>query len=465
MPSRASHCGCQTSCLANTYRSMSEIQTNTARQCADLIRTGTLTSKSLVRHYTDNINANNETVRAWVDFDEDKAAHQANTLDDIRKRGQPTGPLHGIPVGLKDIYDTTEFATQYGSPVHAQHQPEKDCAVVEKLREAGAVVMGKTVTTEFAFMHPSDTRNPHNAKHSPGGSSSGSAAAVAAGHVPLAIGSQTNGSVIRPASFCGVYGFKPSRGIISRRGVLATSNTLDQVGVFARDIGDIALLTDTLAGYDAADTASYTEPKPQMLQGYLAEVPVEPNIAWLDMPYAAKYSEDAAQGFEELLDALDGNVERLPTPQSFAALLPCHKIIHEYEIVRCLKDQIDNHWDQISDTIKPVLLAAKNHTDEQYQEALTIKTAAEDWFKEFFNDYDAILTPSALSEAPLLGDGTGDPVCCTIWTLCGLPCINLPLLTGINDLPVGVQLVGAFRQDDRLLRTTRHLIRHLNTIA
>jgi len=219
---------------------------------------------------------------------------------------------------------------------------------------------------------------------------------VAAGHVPLTIGSQTNGSVIRPASFCGIYGFKPSRGIISRRGVLATSNTLDQVGVFARDIGDIALLTDTLSGYDSSDTASYSEPKPQMLQGYLAEVPVEPNIAWLDMPYASKYAEDASQGFEELLSALEGRVERLPTPQSFAALIP---------------------WDQISDTIKPVLQAAKKITDEQYQEALTIKDAAEDWFREFFNDYDAILTPSALSEAPVFGDSTGDPVCCTIWTL------------------------------------------------
>lgn len=443
---------------------MGEIETNTARQCADLIRTGALTSGTLVKHCTDSINANNDTVHAWVNFDEDKAAHQAHTLDDIRKRGEPTGPLHGIPVGIKDIYDTADLPTQYGSPVHENHQPEQDCAVVEKLREAGALIMGKTVTTEFAFMHPSVTRNPHNADHTPGGSSSGSAAAVAAGHVPLTIGSQTNGSVIRPASFCGIYGFKPSRGIISRRGVLATSNTLDQVGVFARDIGDIALLTDTLSGYDSADTASYSEPKPQMLQGYLAEVPVEPNIAWLDMPYASKYAEDASQGFEELLSALEGRVERLPTPQSFAALIPCHKIIHEYEIVRCLEDRINNHWDQISDTIKPVLQAAKKITDEQYQEALTIKDAAEDWFREFFNDYDAILTPSALSEAPVFGDSTGDPVCCTIWTLCGLPCINLPLLTGTNDLPIGVQMVGAFRQDDRLLRTTRHLIKHLNEI-
>jgi len=443
---------------------MAEIQASTARQWAELIRAGSVTSDTLVKQCTDNIEANDADLRAWVDFDKNNVTEQAHQLDEIRKRGEPTGALHGIPVGVKDIYDTADFPTRYGSAIYQQHQPTADCAVIEKLKEAGAIVMGKNVTTEFAFMQPSVTRNPHNKDYSPGGSSSGSAASVAAGHVPLAIGSQTNGSVIRPASFCGVYGFKPSRGIISRRGVLATSDTLDQVGVFARDVGDAALLADSLAGYDAADAASYIQPKPQMLQGYLSDVPVEPAIAWLEMPYASQYSADAAQGFEELLGELGGSVERLPTPQTFAALIPCHKIIYQYEMARCLSDRVENHQDKISDELQATLLAAKDVSDDQYHEALTIKAAAEDWFKQFFNDYDAILTPSALSEAPLMGS-TGDPVCCTIWTLCGLPCINLPLLTGENDLPVGVQLIGGFRQDDRLLRTTRHFIKQLNDIT
>lgn len=443
---------------------MSELQANTVRQWVDLIRSGTLTSADLTKQCTDNIETTDDDVLAWIDFDKNKASDQANNLDEIRKRGEPTGALHGIPVGIKDIYDTIDFPTRYGSPIYERHQPAADCTVVEKLKEAGAVVMGKNVTTEFAFMQPSVTRNPHNKEYSPGGSSSGSAASVAAGHVPLAIGSQTNGSVIRPASFCGVYGFKPSRGIISRRGVLATSDTLDQVGMFARDVGDIALLADALAGYDATDSASYVAPKPEMLQGYLAEVPAEPAIAWLDMPYASQYTEDAAQGFEELLGVLGGSVEKLPTPQTFAALIPCHKVIYQYELSRCLQDRIENHSDKVSEEVKTTMLAAKDISQEQYLEALEIKAAAEDWFKSFFNDYDAILTPSALSEAPLMGS-TGDPVCCTIWTLCGLPCINLPLLTGVNGLPVGVQLIGAFRQDDRLLRTTRHFIKNLNNLA
>ena len=435
-----------------------------ARQWAELIKSGDTTSAVLVEQCIESIESSDHDIHAWVDFDKDLALQQSVKLDDIRKKGQPVGALHGIPVGVKDIYDTADFPTCYGSEIHTGRQPDQDCAVVEKLKEAGAVTMGKAVTTEFAFVHPSVTRNPHNLQYSPGGSSSGSAAAVAAGHVPLAIGSQTNGSVIRPASFCGVYGFKPSRGIISRRGVLETSNSLDQVGLFARDVGDIAFLADVLSGYDAEDNACYIEPKPAMFQGYQSDVPAEPAIAWLDMPYADRYAEDASEGFEELLEVLGTRVERLPVPQTFAALIPCHKIIYEYEIVRCLQNEIDNHWDQLSDTIKLTITDAKSHTDELYQEALEIKSAAEDWFQEFFNDYDAILTPSALSEAPLMGS-TGDPVCCTVWTLCGLPCINLPLLHGNNELPIGVQLVGAFRQDDRLLRTTRHLLSQLNHLA
>ena len=155
-------------------------------------------------------------------------------------------------------------------------------------------------------------------------------------------------------------------------------------------------------------------------------------------------------------------MERIPAPQSFAALIPCHKIIHEYEIIRCLQDEIDNHWNNISDTIKPTLEAAKNHTDELYQEALEIRTAADIWFEQFFYDYDAIITPSATGEAPLMGS-TGDPVCCTIWTLCGLPCLTMPLLAGNNNMPIGVQLVGALRQDDRLFRTTRYILDTLHT--
>jgi len=437
------------------------INTDTVVQCVEHIVSGALTSVELVQHQFAVIEKTDTDVQAWASIDKEQTLIHAEMLDDIRRRGEPVGSLHGIPVGVKDIFDTADFPTKYGSPIYSDRKPERDCRVIEKLKEAGGLVMGKTVTTELAFMHPSTTRNPHNKDHSPGGSSSGSAASVAAGQVPLAIGSQTNGSVIRPASFCGVYGYKPSLGIVSRRGVLETSPTLDQIGVFGRDLGDMALLVDALSGFDQADSASYLAPKPSLLAGYLSDAPVPPTLVWIDMPYANQYSSDAAEGFEELLSELGSSVERASAPKSFAALIPCHKIIHEYELARALADPIDNHWDAISTTIQPILQAGQKHTDAQYQEAIEIRTAAMDWFKEFYNDYDAVLTPSALSEAPLMGS-TGNPICSTIWTLCGLPCISLPLLTGKNDLPIGVQLVGALREDDRLLRTARHLLQQLH---
>jgi Asp-tRNA(Asn)/Glu-tRNA(Gln) amidotransferase A subunit family amidase len=310
-------------------------------------------------------------------------------------------------------------------------------------------------------MHPAATRNPHDASRTPGGSSSGSAAAVAAGHVPLALGSQTGGSTIRPASFCGVYGFKPSRGIISRRGVLRTSPTLDQVGLFGADLGDTALLADALGGYDAADSSTYAAPRPRMLDGYLSEVPIEPNFVWIDLPYADRFSNAVVDGCDELVDALGRQVDRIPAPKSFAALIECHKVIYDYEIYRCLSDERERHWQDLSDTAREKLDAAAARSESDYHEAMNVLEAANEWFEQFFHDYDAVITPSAVGEAPLIEEGTGDPICCTIWTLCGLPCLSLPLLVGENDLPIGVQLVGSLNRDDRLLRTTRWLLNYL----
>lgn len=435
----------------------------TVREWVRLIHEGAATSEQLVTACLDAMDATEPDIGAWVSVDRERALSQARVLDESRRRGRPLGELHGIPVGIKDNFDTAELPTERGTAIYADRQPDADCAVVEKLREAGAVILGKTVCTEFAWMHPAATRNPHDSARTPGGSSSGSAAAVAAGQVPLAVGSQTNGSVLRPASYCGVYGFKPSAGIISRRGVFETSPTLDQVGVFARDPGDAALLADVLGGYDAADPTSYLAPRPKMLPGYLAEVPIEPCFVWIDdLPYAERYSEATRLGCDELLEQLGTHVERIPAPQSFTDLVECHKFIYDYEIVRCLEYEYTNHRDLISDTARKALETARSRTREDYDAALAMLEAARDWFVRFFYDYDAIVTPAALGEAPPLADGTGDPVCSTIWTLCGLPCLSVPLLAGDGDLPIGVQLVAGHNEDDRLFRTTRWLLTHLN---
>jgi len=437
-----------------------QIQNQTVRDIVELFKEGSSTSESYVRDCTSKIEQTDAQLHAWQYLDAEKAIGEAKSRDDYRRAGKPTGPLLGIPIGVKDIFDTADMPTDYGSEAYSGNQPAQHSAVVEKLHEAGAVVMGKTVTTEFAFMHPAVTCNPHNPQHTPGGSSSGSAAAVAAGHVPLAIGSQTNGSTIRPASFCGIYGFKPSSGIISRRGALETSATLDQVGLFARDLGDIALLADSLAGFD--HSSSYLNPKPPMLTGYLSEAPMEPNFAYIDMPYADQYSVSVSEGMEELLKVPGIKVDRLPAPQSFSVLISAHRIIHEYEIYRALEEQRLAFPDKLSDTIKGKFESAALHTTEQYEEALDIQQGTIDWFNQFFLEFDAVITPSALGEAPLVGDSTGDPICCTVWTFSGLPCLSLPLLQGENNLPIGVQLVGSLREDDRLLRTARWLLTHLN---
>ncbi|WP_376744345.1 amidase [Marimonas arenosa] len=334
-----------------------------------------------------------------------------------------------------------------------------------RLREAGAVIMGKTKTTELAFVHPTDTANPHDAGRSPGGSSSGSAAAVAAYHVPLAIGTQTNGSVIRPASFCGTYGFKPTRGVISRSGILQTSVSLDQVGCFGRTLDDVALLVETVGSFDPSDPASFARPRPPMLAGARAAVPIEPDIAWFELSFNDRLDRDAHEGIEAVMDALGARVERFPTAPQLDALIAVQATIHEYEFCQHLADVIEAHWDKLSSTLQPVIERGRQISKAEYEDALAVKTSAQAFFADHFNDFDAILAPSATGEAPLIGGSTGDPIFCTIWTLAGLPAISLPLLVGENGLPVGVQLIGAAEEDDRLLRTANWVQTTLATNA
>lgn len=430
-----------------------------AVQAAEAIRAGRLSSEALVQACLDRIG--DDPIRAWAFLDADIALAQAREMDRIRKAGRATGLLHGVPVGLKDIIDTRFMPTERGSSIFAGRKPDADAAIVDRLREAGAVIMGKTKTTELAFVHPTDTANPHDPARSPGGSSSGSAAAVAAHHVPLAIGSQTGGSVIRPASYCGIYGFKPSRGVISRRGVLQTSASLDHLGTFARTLEDAALLADAIGHFDPGDPASFARPRPAMLQGARAEVPVEPDFAWFEFPFHDRLTGDAREGLDAVIEALGARVERLPVSATLTGLVDVHITIHEYEFCQHLAQVIDAHWDQLSDSLQPIVTRGRAITKTQYEDALAVKASADEFFAKHFNDFDAILAPSATGEAPLLAEGTGDPVFCRIASLAGLPSLSLPLLVGATGLPVGVQLIGALEEDDRLLRTAAWVQRAL----
>ena len=260
------------------------LTTLTAIEAAEKIAGGEISAEAYTGACLDRIAAIEDKVRAFAHLDPKDALAQARALDERRRNGHAIGPLHGIPVGIKDIFDTADYKTECGSPLLKGRQPMRDCTAVARLREAGAVIIGKTVTTEFAYFHPGPTRNPHDLERTPGGSSSGSAAAVAAGMVPLAIGSQTNGSVIRPAAFCGVYGCKPTHGTISRHGALQLSRALDHVGVFARSLADTALILDVLAGYDPNDSDTRPVAAPAFLGTVAEDPPMPPRIAFVRTP-------------------------------------------------------------------------------------------------------------------------------------------------------------------------------------
>ena len=435
--------------------------TLTATEAVQAIASGRLSSVDLVKSCLAQIADTDASINAWAYLDPESALAQAAECDRIRKAGLGTGPLHGLPVGLKDVIDTRDMPTQRGTDIFKDRQPDKDARLVERLRESGAVIMGKTVTTELAFVHANDTRNPHNTEHSPGGSSSGSAAAVAACHVPLAVGTQTNGSVIRPASFCGTFGFKPTRGVISRAGVLKTSDSLDQVGCFGRSLEDVALLTDALAGYDQADSCSFARPRPQMRAGAQAEAPVAPDLVWFNLPFYDRLSPDAHEGMEAVLDVLGPRITRMAAADTLANLVAVQARIHEYEICQHQAAVFDANFEDLSRELQLIVARGRKISEAEYTDALAVKASAQTFFDELFVEFDAIIAPCATGEAPKFGSGTGDPIFCTLWTLAGLPCVSLPLLVGDNNLPIGVQLIGPIEKDDRLLRTARWLQLHL----
>ncbi|HUD00467.1 MAG TPA: amidase, partial [Candidatus Polarisedimenticolaceae bacterium] len=279
---------------------LTDLHLLSASEAARLIRDGIISSEQLVEACLARIREVDPQVEAWAFLDADYALTQARSRDELRLSGRAIGPLHGIPVGVKDIFDTADMPTENGSVIHAGRTPSRDATVTAMLRAAGAVIMGKTVTTEFAYFSPGKTRNPHNREHTPGGSSSGSAAAVAANMVPLALGSQTNGSTIRPAAYCGVIGFKPTHGLISRHGALALSRTLDHVGLFANSIADIALLAEQIVGSDENDPDTRPRARVPFAEIAAEQPPLAPMFALVKTPMWERADSDTKEGFAEL---------------------------------------------------------------------------------------------------------------------------------------------------------------------
>jgi Asp-tRNA(Asn)/Glu-tRNA(Gln) amidotransferase A subunit family amidase len=406
----------------------------TAIAAARRIADGTLTSEALVRACLDRINEREPLVQAWQHLDMEAALNMARHVDRFG-----SGPLKGIPIGVKDIIDTVDMPTGYGSPLYETSRPPRDAACVALARHAGALILGKTVTTEFAYFQPGKTRNPHNPDRTPGGSSSGSAAAVADGMVPLAFGTQTAGSIIRPASFCGCVGYKPTFGLIDRTGVRPFADSLDTVGVFATTVEDVAFFASVVAG------------RPNL---HIADEVFRPRIGLTRM-HAWEAAEPAtATALDEAaarLRAAGLEVREVALPERWRGLLEAQKTIMAFEAARSHAPEMLTVPDRLSVKLRELLEAGAVIAAEDYDAAKVLVAEARAGFGDVLDGLDVLLTPSAPGEAPVGLGATGDPVFNRLWTALGVPCISVPGLTGPMGMPVGVQVVGRWGDDRRAL--------------
>ncbi|MBT8415716.1 MAG: amidase [Boseongicola sp.] len=428
----------------------------------DQLAVGDLSALELVERCIQRIEAREPDVRAWAWIDFDAARAEARRLDAHRAAGGALGPLHGLPVGLKDVIDTAGIVTENGCALDKGRVPERDAFLVERLRAAGAIIMGKTVTTELAYFTPGKTRNPHDLGHTPGGSSSGSAAAVADGMVPLAVGTQTGGSVVRPASFCGVTGFKPTFGAIPRRGVLNQSETLDTLGVFAADPLSAAMVAEVLIGHDPADAATRPVEAPALLSAAQAERAEAPRFAVVH-PLAWSRVEP---GYRIVLEAFcaglgDAAVAR-ELPEVFETAEANRRLINFAEMARNFQHYVARDVSALGAETQAAIAEGREVSDADYEAAKACRAALNAGLEGLFDEVDAILCPASLGQAPIGLASTGDSVMNGLWTMAGTPAITLPLLRAESGLPLGVQLVGRLGADAQLLQTAAWLYQRMS---
>jgi Asp-tRNA(Asn)/Glu-tRNA(Gln) amidotransferase A subunit family amidase len=390
------------------------------------------TAEKLAAACLERITERDQTVRAWAHVDRARVLEQARAVDRAPRRSR----LHGAPLGIKDIIDTADQPSEYNSPIYRGHQPKADAACVTLLRRAGCLILGKTVTTEFANNHPSQTRNPHNPEHTPGGSSSGSAAAVADCMVPAALGTQTGGSVIRPAAYCGTFAIKPSFGAINRAGTKMLAESLDTIGVFARGAEDLALVLEALTGRAPASVSG----RPRI---GLCRTP-----RWSVADTSTQANIEAAA---RILDKAGAQVRDFELPAGSEQLFDRHKVIMGYETARALSWEYFNHAEQLSPTLKARLDEGWKVPRADYDGMREHARRCRRELADALRKVDFLITPSAPSEAPASLASTGDPVFNRAWTLFGVPCVTVPFGRGPHGLPLAVQLVGSMDADMPLL--------------
>jgi amidase len=422
---------------------MKRLNELTATEIVQAIGSGNATCETVARACLDHIAERDPAVQAWQFLDADLVLKQARALD---ARG-PSGQLHGVPVGFKDIIDTHDMPTEYGSPIYKAHQPVNDAACVALTRKAGGVVMGKTVTTEFANRFPGKTMNPFDPTRTPGGSSSGSAAAVGDFMVPLAIGTQTTASTIRPASFCGCVGYRPTWGDLRCVGVKEAAGSLDTLGLIARSVEDIALFRDVLVGMKS-------EPLPNV---------DAPRIGFCRTPLwdqAEPSTQALLEGLAQRLGSTGATVTEVTLPREFAKIPDAHQWISSFEFSRNFTWEIENHWEKISQTLRENRLKhGLSCSFEQYREARDFAERCRAMLDDAFGDCDVLLVPAASGEAPIGLNATGNAAFCAIWTTMHVPAMTLPLFRGPNGLPVGAQFVARKNADRKLMAACRWVMR------
>lgn len=422
------------------------LNTLSATAAAAAMARGETSSSALLEACLDRIETRDALVSAWVYVDAELALAKARAADDARAAGKPLGPLHGLPIAVKDIFDTGDMPTECGSALYRGRRPTEDAQAVSLLRRAGAIVIGKTVTAELALSAPGATANPLDLRRTPGGSSSGSAAAVADHMVPLAVGSQTGGSVIRPASYCGIVGFKPSFGAIPTGGMHLLAEPLDHAGVFARDVADIALMAKVMmaAGLGAQDSAT-------------AHSPGRPRIGVLRAPVWREASDDARARFDVWADSLDMH-DGVELGDIFDDAVACQRLILDANLAGNFGAVLQTKPEALKAMTRERVVAGLAIGAKAVSSALSRVEEQRTRLGQVFEDYDALLTLAAPGEAPLGLSSTGDAVFSVIWTLMGVPAITLPMLVGEDGLPIGIQLIGARGEDAKLLAIAAQII-------
>ncbi len=430
---------------------MTDIFSLSLEELAKKIKDAQLTSVEVCEKYIERIDKFEKDVKAWAHFDKKVLLEKATEADEHRRSGKPVGLLHGVPIAVKDIIGTVDMPTECGTVIRKGKSYSQNAEIIDLLHASGAIVMGKTATSELAYLGPPATTNPHDKDRTPGGSSSGSAASVASFMAPVSIGSQTGGSVIRPASYCGVVGYKPSYGLISRNGVLRTSYSLDQIGMFGRKVEDVAMLAKVLIKKDKYDLATIHYSTENILSETKKGPIFEPKFIFYKTDHWKIIDKKSRESFEYFIKSFKKNIEIFDTPSYFKDIHKYHQIIHETDLANNFSIYFQKFKKKLSKYMQDAISNGNKYTAKEYAEAIDFMKRSYESYEEVFEDYHGVLSPSSPGVAPKGLKSTGTAEFNKVWSYLGTPCISLPLLEGENNLPLGVQLIGNKYDDHRFL--------------